>query len=105
MLLIARQKLAISGWIIPIIFVRLFFIFLEVEKLKIERAQFINELAAENIGSSVHYKPVHMMSYYANKYGWKPESFPNAARGYERMISIPLSAKMTIEDAQDVVNA
>lgn len=83
----------------------LYVLLLELEKLKIDRAQFVAELSDLNIGSSVHYKPIHMMSYYAKKYGWRPESFPIAARAYERMVSIPLSSKMTVDDARDVVDA
>lgn len=80
-------------------------IFLNLEKLKIDRDEFIVQLTERNIGSGVHYQPVHMHSYYAKKYGWKPESFPNAARAFERMLSIPLSSAHTIEDAADVVEA
>jgi dTDP-4-amino-4,6-dideoxygalactose transaminase len=46
-----------------------------------------------------------MHSYYAKKYGWKPESFPNAHRAFTRMISLPLSSKMEVQDAADVVAA
>ncbi len=83
----------------------LFLIQLNLETLKITRDEFIEQLQAANIGCSVHYKPIHLMSYYAEKYGWTPESFPNATRAYERMISIPLSSKMTPQDAADVVEA
>lgn len=83
----------------------LFLILLNLETLKITRDEFIDQLSAANIGSSVHYKPVHMMSYYAEKYGWTPESFPNASRAFDRMISIPLSSRMTEQDGHDVVEA
>jgi dTDP-4-amino-4,6-dideoxygalactose transaminase len=83
----------------------LFIIQLELDRLKIDRDRFFNELQEANIGCSVHYTPVHMLSYYANKYGLKPESFPNAKAVFERMISIPLSSKLTVEDARDVVDA
>lgn len=83
----------------------LFVILLELEKLKIDRLQFVNELAAMNIGSSVHFKPVHLLSYYAKKYDLKPQDFPRATDAYNRMVSLPLSAKMTVTDAQDVVDA
>lgn len=83
----------------------LYVILLELERLKIDRLQFVQELAGRNIGSSVHYKPVHMMSYYAKKYGIKPKDYPNACDAYERMVSLPLSSKLTLADAQDVVDA
>lgn len=80
-------------------------IFLNLEKLRIDRDEFIVQLTERNIGSGVHYRPVHMMSYYARKYSWKPESFPVAAKAFERMLSIPLSSRHTVEDAADVVQA
>lgn len=78
---------------------------LNLDMLTINRDQFIDQLSERNIGTSVHYTPIHMHSYYAKKYGWRPESFPNAYRAFQRMISLPLSSKMTVEDAADVVQA
>lgn len=83
----------------------LYVIQLHLETLTIDRDRFINELTERNIGTSVHYTPVHMMSYYSKKYGWKPESFPNAYRAFTRMLSIPLSSKMSVKDAEDVIDA
>jgi dTDP-4-amino-4,6-dideoxygalactose transaminase len=83
----------------------LYIILLELDRLKIDRDQFISELTERNIGTSVHYTPIHMLSYYAKKYGWKPESFPHAHRAFQSMISIPLSSKMSVKDADDVINA
>lgn len=80
-------------------------ILLNLDKLRIDRDEFIVQLTERNIGSGVHYQPVHMHSYYAKKYGWKPESFPNAAHAFERMLSIPLSSAHTVADAADVVQA
>lgn len=78
---------------------------LNLEKLSIDRDAFIVQMTERNIGTSVHYTPIHMTSYYANKYGWKPESFPNAHRAFQRMVSLPLSSKLTVQDAADVVQA
>ncbi len=83
----------------------LYVIQLNLDTLKIDRDQFIEQMTERNIGTSVHYRPVHMNSYYAKKYGWTPESFPKAARAFERMLSLPLSSRMTVEDASDVVDA
>jgi dTDP-4-amino-4,6-dideoxygalactose transaminase len=83
----------------------LYVIQLNLEMFKINRDQFIEQMTERNIGTSVHYIPVHLMSFYAKKYGWKPESFPNAFRAYERMLSLPLSSRMSLQDAADVVEA
>lgn len=73
--------------------------------LTIDRNRFIEEVNARNIGTSVHFIPIHIHSYYANRYGWKPEDFPVALENYSRMLSLPLSAKMTDADVADVISA
>jgi len=78
---------------------------LNLETLTIDRDVFIEELKARNIGSSVHYIPIHMHSYYRNKYGYKPEDFPIAYSNYLRMISIPMNVKITNDEVDDVVAA
>jgi dTDP-4-amino-4,6-dideoxygalactose transaminase len=73
--------------------------------LAIDRSAFIRELAARNIGASVHFIPVHLHRYYRDKYGYAPDDFPVALDSYQRMISLPLSPKMTDQDAADVIEA
>ncbi len=75
------------------------------ELLGLDRNRFIEELKARNIGSSVHYRPLHMMSFYANKYGYRPDDFPVAKDAYERMISLPLNPRLSHADVEDVVEA
>lgn len=83
----------------------LYVIQLNLETLTIGRDEFMVQMNERNIGVSVHYIPIHMHSYYANKYGWKPESFPKAHRASERMLSLPMSSAMTTDQAADVVSA
>lgn len=75
------------------------------EELEIDRDAFIRELKARNIGTSVHYTPLHMMSFYAGKYGYRPEDFPVAHHAFQRMLSIPLHPRLSEEDVEDVVDA
>lgn len=83
----------------------LYVIRLDLERLTIDRAQFIEALRAENIGTSVHFIPVHLHPYYRRTYGYKRGDFPNAERIYDRIVSLPLYPKMTEEAVQDVVAA
>lgn len=83
----------------------LYIIKLNLDKLKIDRAQFIEELKAEKIGTSVHFIPVHMHPYYRDTFGYKAGDFPQAEAVYERIISLPLYPKMSIQDIQDVIDA
>ncbi len=74
-------------------------------ELTIDRNQFIEQLNKRNIGTSVHFIPIHLHSHYAKKYGWQAEDFPVALENYNRMLSLPLSPKMTDQDVADVIEA
>jgi dTDP-4-amino-4,6-dideoxygalactose transaminase len=83
----------------------LYVIRLNLEHLTIDRNTFIEELKARNIGTSVHYLPVHMHPFYRDKYGYKPEDCPVAADAFARMLTLPLHPGLTDADVQDVVDA
>lgn len=78
---------------------------LHPERLTIGRDQFIQELSARNIGTSVHFIPVHIHPYYRNKYGFVPEDFPVAFSNYERMLSLPMHPRLSDSDVKDVTEA
>jgi dTDP-4-amino-4,6-dideoxygalactose transaminase len=78
---------------------------LRPDVLRIDRDRFIEELTARNIGTSVHFIPVHTHPYYRNKYGYAARSFPVAYDAYERMISLPLHPKLTAAEVEDVIEA
>jgi dTDP-4-amino-4,6-dideoxygalactose transaminase len=83
----------------------LYLLRLRPERLTITRDQLIEELTARNIGTSVHFIPMHLHSYYREKYGFTPEAFPVALREFERVLSLPLHPRMSDEDAADVITA
>lgn len=78
---------------------------LNFEQLRLTRAQFIEELKARNIATSVHFIPIHLHPYYRDRYGWKPEDFPIAYREYQRLVSLPLHPRLSDGDVADVINA
>jgi len=78
---------------------------LNLETLTINRARFIEELRARNIGTSVHFIPIHLHPYYREKYSFKPDDFPVAFREYQRIVSLPLYPRMTNQDVDDVIEA
>jgi len=78
---------------------------LNSDQLAISRNQFISELQARNIGTSVHFIPIHLHSYYRQKYGYSPEDFPIAYSHYQRIISLPCCPRMGDEDVEDVISA
>jgi dTDP-4-amino-4,6-dideoxygalactose transaminase len=62
-------------------------------------------MQSRNIGCSVHFIPVHLLRYYRERYHFMPDDFPIAMREYERLISLPLSARMCDQDVEDVIDA
>jgi len=78
---------------------------LRLEGLTIDRAQFIEELRARGIGSSVHFVPVHLHPYYAQQFGYRPGDLPCAEALYRRIISLPLYPAMAEGDVADVIQA
>jgi dTDP-4-amino-4,6-dideoxygalactose transaminase len=78
---------------------------LRPERLRIGRDEFAAELLARNIGVSVHFIPVHELSYYRDRYGFRPPDFPVTHREFGRMVSLPLYPRMTDNDVQDVIAA
>jgi len=78
---------------------------LNLERLTIDRTQFIEELKTRNIGASVHFIPIHLHPYYRDKYGYRPEDFPVAHENYQKLISLPLNLRMSDQDMEDVIEA
>jgi len=78
---------------------------LNSDQLAISRNQFISELLTRNIGTSVHFIPIHLHSYYREKYGYSPEDFPVAYSEYQRIISLPCCPRMQEQDVEDVIDA
>ncbi|MGD8817442.1 MAG: DegT/DnrJ/EryC1/StrS aminotransferase family protein [Acidobacteriota bacterium] len=78
---------------------------LRPEHTTIARDALIDGLHARNIGTSVHFIPVHLHPYYRDKYGWRPEDFPVAIDAYRRMLSLPLSPTLSERDVEDVIDA
>ena len=91
-----KELNAVHAW-------HLYVIRINRERLKINRAQFIEALRTRNIGASVHFIPLHLHPFYQNQYGFKRGDFPVAEAIYEDIISLPLYTKMTVQDVQDVI--
>jgi len=83
----------------------LYCIRLRVDRLRIDRAQFIAELKQLGIGTSVHWLPLHMHPYYRETYGYRPGDFPTAAALYPQLITLPLYPDMSEDDVRRVGEA
>jgi dTDP-4-amino-4,6-dideoxygalactose transaminase len=70
---------------------------------QVERGSLMRTLRDADIGTQVHYLPLHLQPYYRRRYGVR--SLPGAERYYARALSLPLSAAMTTNDVERVVDA
>jgi dTDP-4-amino-4,6-dideoxygalactose transaminase len=75
------------------------------EKLTIDRDRFMTELKSHNIGTGLHYKAIHHHAWYRENMPQPADSLPNADYASDRILSLPLFPKMTMDDALDVVTA
>jgi dTDP-4-amino-4,6-dideoxygalactose transaminase len=69
------------------------------------RDALVEHLYARGIGVSVHYIPLHLQPYWRDRYGLKPEQFPQSQRAYERMVSLPIYPKMGDAEVDRVIAA
>ena len=83
----------------------LYTILLDLKHLKIDREGFREALFQEKIGTGVHYKALHLHSFYSRTYNYKKGDFPNAEYISERTVSLPLSSALCDGDVEDVINA
>ena len=51
----------------------------------------------------VHYIPVHLLTYYKNRYGFKRGDFPIAEKFYDQIVSIPLYPTLSDAELEKVV--
>lgn len=83
----------------------LFSIHLNPDLVSRTRDEVIQHLTDRNIGTSVHFIPIHYFTYYQRRYGWKPGDFPQAEAFFAQQISLPLYPSMSRGDVDDVVSA
>ncbi len=70
----------------------------QVMSRRVSRDALVAELKARNIGTSVHFIPLHRMSYYQRAFGYSPGQFPVADEVFNRIVSLPFFARMRDED-------
>ena len=82
----------------------LFPIRLRLEALAINRDRFVQELNAEGVSCSVHWRPLHLHPFYEQTFGWKAGDLPAASEVWRRLVSLPLFSAMRPEEVERVVS-
>lgn len=83
----------------------LYVIKLNLERLRIDRNQFIEELKNRGILTSVHFIPLYRHPYYRNVHGYSLNGFSMSEWFYERVVSLPIYPGMTNENVRSVIDA
>ena len=83
----------------------LYTVLVDEEKSPVTRDEFITALHRRNIGTGVHYRSIPVHPVYQHRFGWRPEDYPNSQAIGQSTVSLPLSAKLTVLDVEDVVTA
>ena len=83
----------------------LYAVLVDEARAGIARDAFLTGMTARNIGVGVHYLSVPEHPYYQKTFGWRPEEYPNGMRIGRQTVSLPISAKLTDADIEDVVRA
>ncbi|HEX5435628.1 MAG TPA: DegT/DnrJ/EryC1/StrS family aminotransferase [Gemmatimonadaceae bacterium] len=83
----------------------LYTILVDEDTAGITRDAFLDAMTKQRIGVGVHYMSVPEHPHYRERLGWRPEEWPNAMRIGRQTVSLPLSAKLTDGDVEDVIEA
>lgn len=83
----------------------LFIVRLDIDKSGLSRDAFMNALKARNIGTGLHFRPVHTQKYYWESLSVRPDALPNTEWNAKRICSLPLFPDMSFADVDDVVEA
>jgi dTDP-4-amino-4,6-dideoxygalactose transaminase len=83
----------------------LFSLRIRPEALAIGRDEFIERLLAAGIGVSVHFIPLHTMSYWSKRYGLVEGDFPEASEKFSRSLSLPIWQGMSEAQVDRVIEA
>ena len=73
------------------------------QRCGLSRDKLLDAMTREKLGVGVHYLSVPEHPVYQQEFSWRPEDYPNAMRIGRQTASLPLSAKLTEENAERVV--
>ncbi len=67
-------------------------------KIDKNRDNFAKELKERGIYTSLHYIPMHLLSYYKQKYSLRVNDFPKALSNYQQILSLPMYPSLSDKD-------
>ena len=83
----------------------LYTVLVDEERCGVARDAFLEAMTAHSVGVGVHYLSIPEHPYYRERFGWRPDDFPEAQRIGRQTVSLPLSPALSDDDVTDVVRA
>ena len=81
----------------------LFVVRLPSERWSISRREIFEALKVEGIVPQIHYRPVHLQTFYRQRLNTQPGLCPQAEAAYEQILSLPLYPSLTDSDVHRVI--
>jgi dTDP-4-amino-4,6-dideoxygalactose transaminase len=82
----------------------LYVVRIDAEGAGADRDSYQHALREENIGTSIHFLPVHRLTYYRERFPDQPR-LPVAERAGDEVLSLPLSPAHSDADVEDAIDA
>tara|TARA_B100001248_G_scaffold261591_1_gene253259 strand:- start:3573 stop:4727 length:1155 start_codon:yes stop_codon:yes gene_type:complete len=83
----------------------LYVIRLNLELWQISRNEFIEKMNEKGIGLAVHYKPIHLLSYYKKMYNLKSKAYPRANALFDSIVSLPLYPLLSNKEVDYIISS
>ncbi|MHB8066862.1 MAG: UDP-4-amino-4,6-dideoxy-N-acetyl-beta-L-altrosamine transaminase [Desulfobaccales bacterium] len=82
----------------------LYVILLDLASLAADRQEIFLALRNAGLGVNVHYPPLHLHSFYQQRFHTRPGDCPRAEQAYARLLTLPLYPAMTPEEVNQVID-
>lgn len=73
-------------------------------KIEKNRDQFAKQMFQAGIKVKLHYIPLHILSYYKQKYKYKINDFPNSLKVYQQVLSLPVYSALKDDEIKYICN-
>jgi dTDP-4-amino-4,6-dideoxygalactose transaminase len=83
----------------------LYTVLVDPDRAGLTRDDLARRLAADGIATSLHFPPVHLHTFYRQRFGTARGQFPHTERIADRILSLPLSPALTDAQVDQVIHA
>ena len=83
----------------------LYIIALRLEQLSITRDEFVEAMQSAGIGVAIHYHALHLQPFYKKELCSRLDTYPVATSYSNRILSLPLYPRMSVQDVEHVIGA